>query len=188
MKFAFGFITALAASAVQHSVAFPAASTRDISIRAPVPVKSVTCDGDTYKCTAGLVWGDGNWLAQWTTSVFHQATFARPSAQEIALMAPVPVKAMTCDGNTYVCTANLVWGDGNWVAQWTVAVFHQSLFGHASSNEMSTMAPVKVTSMTCDGDTYKCTAALDFGDGRWVAQWTTAVFHNGLVGSGFFLQ
>ncbi|KAF9461791.1 hypothetical protein BDZ94DRAFT_1370539, partial [Collybia nuda] len=156
---------------------------------APVPVKSVTCDGDTYKCTAGLVYGDGRWVAQWSTSVFHQQTLARPSAQDLVrirtvMMAPVPVKAIYCDGDTYECTANLVYGDGNWVARWSVAVFHHRAY-HLLQK---TMAPVKVTSMTCDGDTYKCTAALNYGDGRWVAQWSTAVFHTSIDGSGLFLQ
>ncbi|CAO3700246.1 unnamed protein product [Rhizopus stolonifer] len=32
-------------------------------------------------------------------------------------------------------------------------------------------SPVNVNKIQCDGDTYKCTANLDFGDGRWVAQW-----------------
>ena len=61
-------------------------------------------------------------------------------------MAPVPVKKLTCDGDTYKCKANLVsnlpmpdgwilqllltlsvvqvYGDGNWVAEWDVSVFH----------------------------------------------------------------
>jgi hypothetical protein len=38
-------------------------------------------------------------------------------------------------------------------------------------------APVAVTKLQCDGDTYKCTANLNFGDGRWVAQWNVNVFH-----------
>ena len=59
---------------------------------APVPVTELTCDGNAYKCTAHLVssplidswflqliltssvmqvWGNGNWVAQWDTSVFH---------------------------------------------------------------------------------------------------------------------
>ncbi|CAO3693557.1 unnamed protein product [Rhizopus stolonifer] len=37
--------------------------------------------------------------------------------------------------------------------------------------------PVNVKKLQCDGDTYKCTADLDFGDGRWVAQWSVNVFH-----------
>jgi hypothetical protein len=47
----------------------------------------------------------------------------------------------------------------------------------AASLALVSSAPVKVTKMVCDGDTYKCTANLDFGDGRWVAQWDTKVFH-----------
>ncbi|KAG1473741.1 hypothetical protein G6F56_000775 [Rhizopus delemar] len=38
--------------------------------------------------------------------------------------------------------------------------------------------PVNVKRLRCDGDSYKCTADLDFGDGRWVAQWDANVFHN----------
>lgn len=38
-------------------------------------------------------------------------------------------------------------------------------------------APVDVTKIQCDGDTYKCTANLNFGDGRWVAQWSVNVLH-----------
>jgi poly(3-hydroxybutyrate) depolymerase len=38
-------------------------------------------------------------------------------------------------------------------------------------------APVPVTSITCDGDTYKCTAKLQFGDGKWVATWGVSVSH-----------
>lgn len=63
---------------------------------APVPVTKVACDGVTYTCTAKLVreflthlythnWcrkfqdhGDGDWVAQWSTSVFHQVpTFSQ---------------------------------------------------------------------------------------------------------------
>lgn len=38
-------------------------------------------------------------------------------------------------------------------------------------------SPVGVSGIQCDGDTYKCTAKLNFGDGRWVAQWNVNVFH-----------
>ncbi|KAI9283244.1 hypothetical protein BY458DRAFT_551997 [Sporodiniella umbellata] len=37
--------------------------------------------------------------------------------------------------------------------------------------------PVDVTKLQCDGDSHKCTADLDFGDGGWVAEWNINVFH-----------
>lgn len=78
------------------------------------------------------------------------------------------------------CGVGQVWGDGNWVARWSVAVFHQSLFNNAAPNGVvsadhdiysllvvlkylilqGTMAPVPVKTLKCDGDTYKCTADL----------------------------
>jgi hypothetical protein len=41
-------------------------------LAAPVPVTSLTCDGDTGKCLANLQYGDGHWVAQWPATVFHQ--------------------------------------------------------------------------------------------------------------------
>ena len=40
------------------------------------------------------------------------------------------------------------------------------------------LAPVPVTGFACDGNTYKCTAALDFGDGNWKADWSVNVYHS----------
>ena len=110
------------------------------------------------------LWGDGNWVAQWNAKVFHQVLFNKEVNVSCVhtdytgntltrnslkgAMALVPVKTLTCDGDSYKCTANLVsspylmvdffswyltlpvvqvWGDGNWVAQWDTSVFHQSL-------------------------------------------------------------
>ncbi|MFD8383991.1 hypothetical protein ACFV2X_36685 [Streptomyces sp. NPDC059679] len=42
-----------------------------------------------------------------------------------AVAAPVPVTALNCDGNTYKCAANLQYGDGKWIADWSVNVYHQ---------------------------------------------------------------
>lgn len=50
-------------------------------------------------------------------------------------------------------------------------------FAGSAAAEPTTKDPVPVTGVWCDGDTYKCTAALDFGDGRWVADWAVDVFH-----------
>lgn len=36
-------------------------------------------------------------------------------------------------------------------------------------------APVRA--LNCGGDTARCTADLQFGDGRWRAQWAVNVFH-----------
>ncbi|MEU0840227.1 hypothetical protein ABZ370_12260 [Streptomyces sp. NPDC005962] len=143
---------------------------------APVPVTTLNCDGDTYKCTAGLRFGDGRWAADWNANVFHQSAARSASAKSV--QAPVPVTALNCDGDTYKCTANLQFGDGRWVAQWDARVFHQSAARSASVKSVkSVQAPVPVTALNCDGDTYKCTANLQFGDGRWVAQWNVNVFH-----------
>lgn len=35
------------------------------AVAAPVPVTALSCDGDTYKCTANLRFGDNNWKAGW---------------------------------------------------------------------------------------------------------------------------
>ncbi|KAI9283247.1 hypothetical protein BY458DRAFT_5022 [Sporodiniella umbellata] len=37
--------------------------------------------------------------------------------------------------------------------------------------------PVDVRKLQCDGDTHKCTAELDFGDGGWVAEWRANIYH-----------
>ncbi|MFD7504731.1 hypothetical protein [Streptomyces sp. NPDC059850] len=91
------------------------------SVKAPVPVTTLNCDGDTYKCTAGLRFGDGRWVAQWDARIFHQS--AARSVKSV--QAPVPVTALNCDGDTGQCTANLRFGDGRWVAQWGARIFHQ---------------------------------------------------------------
>ncbi|PSL58261.1 hypothetical protein B0I31_101477 [Saccharothrix carnea] len=41
--------------------------------------------------------------------------------------------------------------------------------------EPTTKDPVPVTGVWCDGDTYKCRAALGFRDGRWAADWGVEV-------------
>ena len=96
---------------------------------APVPVTTLNCDGDTYKCTAGLRFGDGRWFADWGVKVFHQSA-ARQSVARTAsarsVKAPVPVTTLNCDGDTYKCTAGLRFGDGRWVAQWDARIFHQA--------------------------------------------------------------
>ncbi|TKA13421.1 hypothetical protein [Actinacidiphila oryziradicis] len=84
---------------------------------------ALKCDGDTYKCTANLQFGDGKWIAQWNVSVLHQAAASVPAR---VAAAPVPVTALKCDGDTYKCTANLQFGDGKWIAQWNAAVSHQA--------------------------------------------------------------
>jgi len=89
------------------------------SLRSPVDVTRLQCDGDTYTCTANLRFGDGKWVARWNSSVFHQATTAEQRS-------PVDVTRLQCDGDTYTCTANLRFGDGKWVARWNSSVFHQS--------------------------------------------------------------
>ncbi|MFF7998397.1 hypothetical protein, partial [Streptomyces sp. NPDC007917] len=103
-----------------------------------------------------------------------------------AAAAPVPVTAVNCDGNTYKCAANLQYGDGKWVADWSVNVYHQGLASGSSSQSSSAAArsaaaPVPVTGLTCDGNTYKCTAKLQYGDGKWVADWSVNVYHQGLA-------
>jgi len=107
--------------------------------------------------------------------VFHQGLFG-PIMEKMTSMAPVPVTQLKCDGDSYKCIANLKYGDGRWVAEWSTSVFQQSLFSH-EPEVIGAMAPVPVTRLTCDGDSYKCTGNLDFGSGRWVAQWPTDVFH-----------
>jgi len=161
---------------------------------APVPVTTLNCDGDTYKCTAGLRFGDGRWSADWGVNVFHQSA-VRQSAVRTAsapsVKAPVPVTTLNCDGDTYKCTAGLRFGDGRWVAQWDARIFHQaaarSAQGAQAVEEAKAVkavkaprgeaAPVPVTALNCDGDTGLCTANLQFGDGRWAAQWGARIFH-----------
>lgn len=41
-------------------------------------------------------------------------------------------------------------------------------------------APVPVTALNCDGDTGKCTANLQFGDGNWRASWPATIYHQAL--------
>jgi hypothetical protein len=57
-------------------------------------------------------------------SAIAEPTPSGPSAQAPAAV-PVPVTSITCDGETYKCTAKLQYGDGRWVAQWNVSVVHQ---------------------------------------------------------------
>ncbi|MBB4785898.1 hypothetical protein [Streptomyces rapamycinicus] len=178
-----GTFLGLGALALAATAVAPAANA------APVPVTSLNCDGDTYTCTAGLRFGDGRWVAQWNVNVFHQSPASQQRAARSAdaprgAAAPVPVTTLTCDGDTYKCTAGLQFGDGRWVAQWNANVFHQAMANAVPTASAKTVkapreaaAPVPVTALNCDGDTYKCTAGLQFGDGRWVAQWDASVFH-----------
>lgn len=76
--------TFLAGALLATAIAAPAASAAPVPStpgakapavvpgRAPVPVTSLTCDGDTYKCTAHLQYGDGGWVAVWSVNVVHQ--------------------------------------------------------------------------------------------------------------------
>ncbi|MEU7545330.1 hypothetical protein [Streptomyces sparsogenes] len=144
---------------------------------APVPVTALNCDGNTYKCTANLQYGDGRWVADWSVNVYHQGMASQSSSVRSAA-APVPVTGLSCDGNTYKCTANLQYGDGRWVADWSVNVYHQGMASQSSSVR-SAAAPVPVTGLSCDGNTYKCTANLQYGDGKWVADWKVNVYHQG---------
>ncbi|WP_063735076.1 hypothetical protein [Streptomyces sp. RTd22] len=149
---------------------------------APVPVTTLNCDGDTYKCTAGLRFGDGRWYADWGVNVFHQSAARTASASAPSVKAPVPVTTLNCDGDTYKCTAGLRFGDGRWVAQWDARIFHQAAARSAKAAKAvkaprGEAAPVPVTALNCDGDTGLCTANLQFGDGRWAAQWGARIFH-----------
>ncbi|MFF3754069.1 hypothetical protein ACFYYH_27000 [Streptomyces sp. NPDC002018] len=166
--------TVAAVAALGFGLAGPAA----VAVAAaPVPVTGLTCDGDTGKCTAALQFGDGKWKARWDATVFHQA--------ERAAAAPVPVTGLTCDGDTGKCTAALQFGDGKWKARWNATVFHQAeraaeragWAGTGRPGIAAMAAPVPVTGLTCDGDTNKCTASLQFGDGKWKARWDVTVFH-----------
>ena len=149
---------------------------------APVPVTTFACDGDTYKCTAGLRFGDGRWFADWGVNVFHQSAARTASAKSVnkamnkSVKAPVPVTTLNCDGDTGKCTAALRFGDGRWVAQWDARIFHQAA-ARAMKAPRGEAAPVPVTALNCDGDTGKCTANLQFGDGRWAAEWGARIFH-----------
>ncbi|KJA18763.1 hypothetical protein HYPSUDRAFT_44930 [Hypholoma sublateritium FD-334 SS-4] len=180
MQLTNSFLSLLAAA--QAIVAVPFGSSHVTNTLAPVPVTKLVCDGNSFKCTASLDFGDGNWVAQWGTAVFHTGLFGAPDHKEFMhemTLAPVPVTKLVCDGDTFQCTANLDFGDGRWVAQWSTSVFHNSL-----RSETTHLAPVPVTKLVCDGDSFKCTGSLDFGDGKWVAQWSTSVFHQ----SAFFLE
>ncbi|WP_446040828.1 hypothetical protein [Streptomyces sp. SID1121] len=169
-------VAALGIGLTSTATATPTTATAAAPVAAaPVPVTGLACDGDTYKCTADLKFGDGRWKARWDVSVFHQAGSAERSAAAVA--APVPVTGLTCDGDTYKCTADLKFGDGRWKARWDVSVFHQA--GSAERSAAALAAPVPVTGLTCDGDTGACTADLKFGDGRWKARWGATIFHQG---------
>ncbi|MFI0779657.1 hypothetical protein [Streptomyces sp. NPDC021212] len=166
-----GTFLGLGALFMAQAAVAPAASA------APVPVTTLNCDGDTYKCTAGLRFGDGRWFADWSANVFHQSAARAASTQAAtSVRAPVPVTTLNCDGDTYKCTAGLRFGDGRWFAQWDARIFHQG-GAQAMKAPRGEAAPVPVTALNCDGDTYKCTANLQFGDGRWVAQWDARIFH-----------
>jgi hypothetical protein len=177
-----GTFLGLGALLMAQAAIAPAASA------APVPVTSLNCDGDTYKCTAGLQFGDGRWFADWGVNVFHQSPARQASTMSVK--APVPVTTLACDGDTYKCTAGLRFGDGRWVAQWDARIFHQAAANAVRAESMKAAkavkavkaprgeaAPVPVTALNCDGDTGKCTANLQFGDGRWAAQWGARIFH-----------
>lgn len=116
----------------------------------PVPVTKLVCDGDTYKCTANLVshrylnqsanrliplttqdYGDGKWVAQWNTAVFHTGLWGSPDHNQMVCLNLTSKLKATC------ATANRI------IKQQQLA-----------------MAPVLVTSLKCDGDSYKCTAKL----------------------------
>nr|BAL02930.1 hypothetical protein [Pholiota nameko] len=181
MNFTASFLALLAAA--QSIAAFPFGTTGAKTALAPVPVTKLTCDGASFMCTANLDFADGNWVAQWTSPVFHRGNFGAPDHKDIIeqmAMAPVPVTELTCDGSSFLCTANLDFGDGNWVAQWPANVFHSGF--HPGGRKL--FAPVPVTDLNCDGETFMCTGNLDFADGNWKAQWNTNVFHN----NNFFKQ
>ncbi|WP_327237300.1 hypothetical protein OG349_28540 [Streptomyces sp. NBC_01317] len=165
----------LTSTATATTTAATAATAAAPTAAAPVPVTGLTCDGDTYKCTADLKFGDGRWKARWDASVFHQAPGSAERSAAV-LAAPVPVTGLTCDGDTYKCTADLKFGDGRWKARWDASVFHQAP-GSAERSAAVLAAPVPVTGLTCDGDTGACTADLKFGDGRWKARWGATIFH-----------
>jgi len=185
MQFTTSFFSLLAAVSAVSAVPWGSVTHTEAAL-APVPVTKLVCDGDSYKCTASLDYGDGRWVAQWSTSVFHTGLFGAAEKTDMSgmAMAPVPVTTLKCDGDSYKCTANLDYGDGRWVAQWPTAVFHTGAFGRKADRGIETTVPVPVKTLKCDGDSYKCTANLDYGDGHWVAQWSTAVFHT----SGFLSQ
>ncbi|WP_260634659.1 hypothetical protein [Streptomyces angustmyceticus] len=138
------------------------------AVAAPVPVTALTCDGDTYKCTANLRFGDNNWKAGWGATIQHVAPRA-------ARRAPVPVTALTCDGDTGKCTATLQFGDGNWRASWPATIYHQAALRSAQGARLA--APVPANSLTCDGDTGRCSVNLQYGDGNWKANWAATIYH-----------
>jgi len=101
-------------------------------------------------------------------------------------LTPKPVTKLVCNGANYWCTASLDYAD-RWIAQWSTVVFHQGLFG-PTEERMTSMAPVPVTQVKCDG--HKCTANLEYDDGRWVAEWSVillpgqqALFSHEVVGA-----
>ncbi len=136
------------------------------AVAAPVPVTALNCDGDTYKCTANLRYGDNNWKARWDASIFHQANRS-------ASRAPVPATSLSCDGDNGTCVATLMFGDGRWRASWPATVFHPAL----RSAEGRLVAPVPANSLNCDGDTGRCSVNLQFGDGGWKAAWAATIYH-----------
>ncbi|KAF5328171.1 hypothetical protein D9619_013436 [Psilocybe cf. subviscida] len=161
MQFTTSFISLLAA--VSTVAAFPWSSQAHTEAAlAPSPVTS-------------LDYGDGHWVAQWSTSVFHISLFGAADKVDMSqfAMGPIPINSLNCE--SYKCTANLDYGDGRRVAQWPTAVSHPDSFGR---EKFEAISPYPVTGLKCDGESYKCTANLGYGDGRWVAQWTTAVLHN----------
>ncbi|MDX3853784.1 hypothetical protein [Streptomyces sp. AK02-01A] len=137
---------------------------------APVPVTGLTCDGDTYKCTAALKFGDGNWKATWAVAVAHQATST--------------ASTNTTTNNT--ATNNIAGRTPTNTASMTPAM--TATTGPAAANTATlgfrALAPVPATAVTCDGNTYKCTAALKFGDGNWKATWAVAVTHQATSSTG----
>jgi hypothetical protein len=157
---------------------------------APVPVTTFNCDGDTGKCTAGLRFGDGKWFAQWNATVFHQAmASATPAAAAKAAAKAAPngtgsanvAGSATGSAKTAKSAASVASAKSMRGAAAPVPV--TALRGAAAPVPVTALrgaaAPVPVTALNCDGDTGKCTANLQFGDGKWVAQWAARIFHQG---------
>ncbi|KAF9461797.1 hypothetical protein BDZ94DRAFT_1310291 [Collybia nuda] len=71
MKLLPEFLALLAVSATQFVAAGPIV-TGELPKRSAVGVKTLKCDGYTYKCTADLKSGDGKWIAGWPTPVSQE--------------------------------------------------------------------------------------------------------------------
>ncbi|KAF5327099.1 hypothetical protein D9619_003997 [Psilocybe cf. subviscida] len=179
MQFSTTFASLLAAVSTVAAVPWRAATHSNTPSFAPTPVTKFTCNGDSYKCTASLDYGDGQWVAEWSTYIRHpNFSGVNDKADMIGMpLGTVPVTEITCDGDSRDCTAYLSFGDGLWTATWPAEFYHPPQQAHGREDAAMINGASTVRDFKCDGDWHGCYAHLTFGDGKWTAEWFTAIYH-----------